>query len=147
MSPEPWILLVEDTADDEELTLLALEDAGVKNEIRVARDGVEALEALFGPEEGPAPEPPILVLLDLRLPKIDGLDVLRQIRRVKRTRTLPVVILTSSDLDEDVTRSYELGVNSYIRKPVEFTEFATAIRQVGLYWVILNRHSVKKEAT
>lgn len=139
MSREPWILLVEDTPDDEELTLLALEEAGVRNEIRVARDGAEALEALFAAAPAGSLELPGLVLLDLKLPKVHGFEVLSRIRQDERTRLLPVVVLTSSDLDEDVTRSYELGVNSYVRKPVEFSEFAAAIRQVGLYWVLLNR--------
>ena len=139
MSRDPWILLVEDTPDDEELTLLALEEAGLRNEIRVARDGAEALEVLLGEAgQGPA-DLPGLVLLDLKLPKVDGFEVLERIRRDERTSLMPVVVLTSSDLDEDVTRSYELGVNSYVRKPVEFGEFASAIRQVGLYWVLLNR--------
>lgn len=147
MNREPWILLVEDTPDDEELTLLALEEAGVRNEIRVARDGVEALEALFGRSGAADPRLPGLVLLDLKLPKVNGFEVLERIRQDERTRLLPVVVLTSSDLDEDVTRSYELGVNSYVRKPVEFAEFAAAIRQVGLYWVLLNRAPERREGS
>jgi two-component system response regulator len=139
VSRDTWILLVEDSSDDEELTLLALDEAGVRNEIRVARDGAEALDVLFDSTEPDRGGLPGVVLLDLKLPKLDGFEVLQRIRADGRTRHLPVVVLTSSSLDEDVTRSYELGVNSYVRKPVEFAEFAAAIRQVGLYWVLLNR--------
>lgn len=145
MSLEPWILLVEDTPDDEELALLALDDAGVTNEIRVARDGVEALAALFDAHGG-VHRPPAFVMLDLKLPKLDGFEVLTRIRRDERTRTLPVVILSSSGLDSDVTRAYELGVNSFVSKPVEYSEYAAAIRQVGLYWVNLNRAPGKRES-
>jgi len=127
-----WILLCEDNPDDEELALLALEEAGVANEVRIARDGVEALEAFAGGDL------PIVVLLDLKMPRLDGFQVLERLRADPRTRLLPVVILTSSDLDEDVVRGYELGVNSYVRKPVEFSEFAAAVRNLGLYWSLLN---------
>lgn len=136
------ILLVEDNPDDEELTLMALKEAGVQNDIDVARDGAEALEYLLGSEdgEGTRPKPlPALVVLDLMLPKVNGFEVLERIRRTQRTKYVPVVILTSSDTDDDVARSYRLGVNSYVRKPVEFTEFIAAVRQVGLYWVLLNK--------
>jgi two-component system response regulator len=135
------ILLVEDNPDDEELTVMSLRDAGIGNPIEVARDGVEAVNYLLSSEtnvRGAKPNP-MLVILDLKLPKIDGFQVLARIRASDRTRTLPVVILTSSDVDEDVARSYALGVNSYVRKPVEFSEFAAAVRQLGLYWMLLNQ--------
>jgi len=138
------ILLVEDNPDDEELTLMALKDAGVQNVVHVARDGAEALAYLFGSEEGESSERqplPTLILLDLMLPKVNGFEVLEKIRETERTKYIPVVILTSSDADADVARSYQLGVNSYVRKPVEFTEFVGAVRQVGLYWVLLNKAS------
>jgi CheY-like chemotaxis protein len=138
------ILLVEDNPDDEELTLMALKDAGVQNVVHVARDGAEALAYLFGAEEGEASQRqplPTLILLDLMLPKVNGFEVLEKIRETERTRYIPVVILTSSDADADVARSYQLGVNSYVRKPVEFSEFVNSVRQVGLYWVLLNKAS------
>lgn len=128
------ILLVEDDPDHELLTIRALKKSNVANEVRVARDGEEALKLLFG-EEGIQPQ---VILLDLKLPKIDGLEVLRQIRQNDVTRMLPVVILTSSDEERDVVGSYQLGVNSYIRKPVNFTDFAEATRQLGMYWLVLN---------
>lgn len=137
MSTKPWILLVEDTPDDEELALLALEEAGVRREVRVARDGAEALEALFA--ESPTTAKPCLVLLDLKLPKVDGFEVLERIRAAERTRLLPVVVLSSSDLEEDIRRSHLLGVNSYVRKPVDYGEFVEAMRLIGKYWVLLNR--------
>ncbi|HEX2657469.1 MAG TPA: response regulator [Polyangia bacterium] len=132
------ILLVEDNPDDEELTVMALKGAGVHNEIRVARDGAEALEYLLGSERQPALESPALVILDLKLPKMNGFQVLEKARAVERLRRLPVVVLTSSDTDEDVVRSYDLGANSYVRKPVAFAAFATAVKQLGLYWLLLN---------
>jgi len=138
------ILLVEDNPDDEELTLMALKEAGVQNVVHIARDGAEALAYLFGTEDGETSrrQPlPTLILLDLMLPKVNGFEVLEKIRETERTRYIPVVILTSSDADADVARSYRLGVNSYVRKPVEFTEFVGAVRQVGLYWVLLNKAS------
>lgn len=132
------ILLVEDNPDDEELTVMALKGAGLHNEILVARDGAEALEYLVGSDKRPSLEAPALVILDLKLPKMNGFEVLERMRATERLRRLPVVVLTSSDTDEDVVRSYELGANSYVRKPVAFAAFATAVRQLGLYWVLLN---------
>ncbi len=128
------ILLVEDDPDHEMLTIRALKKSNIANEVRVARDGEEALTALFGS----APARPQLILLDLKLPKVEGLEVLRRIREHESTRMLPVVVLTSSDEERDVVRSYKLGVNSYIRKPVNFTDFAEATRQLGMYWLVLN---------
>ena len=132
------ILLVEDDSDHEILTIRALRKANIANEIRVARDGEEALDLLFGSGDQVLKTSPQVVLLDLKLPKIDGLEVLRRIRENERTQMLPVVVLTSSDEESDVVRSYRLGVNSYIRKPVNFTEFAEATRQLGMYWLVLN---------
>lgn len=131
------ILLVEDNPDDEELTLLAFRKNNIANTIHVACDGAEALEFLFGEEGQKAPLPSI-VLLDLNLPKVDGLEVLRRIRSEERTRLLPVVILTSSKEDRDRFDSYSLGCNSYVRKPVSFAEFVEAARQLGLYWLLIN---------
>jgi len=128
------ILLVEDDPDHELLTIRALKKANIANAIHVARDGSEAIDVLFGPD-GLRPQ---VILLDLKLPKIDGLEVLRRIRESEATRMLPVVVLTSSDEERDVIRSYQLGVNSYIRKPVNFTDFAEATRQLGMYWLVLN---------
>lgn len=128
------ILLVEDDPDHELLTIRALNKSNVANDVRVARDGEEAIQMLFGPD----PIKPQLILLDLKLPKVEGLEVLRRIRENPSTRTLPVVALTSSDEDRDLIRSYQLGVNSYIRKPVNFTDFAEATRQLGMYWLVLN---------
>jgi CheY-like chemotaxis protein len=128
------ILLVEDDPDHELLTIRALKKSNLANDIRVAHDGEEALGLLFG--EGAIR--PQVVLLDLKLPKVDGLEVLRRIRQTDATRLLPVVVLTSSDEERDVVRSYQLGVNSYIRKPVNFTDFAEATRQLGMYWLVLN---------
>src|SRR5713226_3173294 len=135
------ILLVEDNPDDQTLTLRALKKNNIRNEIVVAHDGVEALDYLYG--EGfhagrDISRMPDLILLDLKLPKLDGLDVLRRIRADERTRLLPVVILTSSIEDQDRIASYGLGANSYVRKPVNFNEFIEAVRQLGLYWLILN---------
>ncbi len=129
------ILLVEDNADDEQLTLRAMRQSDVPNIIRVARDGAEALEALFGTGS----RLPDLVLLDLKLPKVSGLEVLQRIRSEEATKTLPIVILTSSDEERDIVESYNLGANSYIRKPVDFDEFIDAVRQLGLYWLSMNR--------
>ena len=135
------ILLVEDDPDHVELALRALQKHGVANHIEVARDGAEAIEALFGDPARPLPQ---VVLLDIKLPKINGLEVLRRIRSGERTRFLAVVILTSSDEEQDLMRSYELGVNSYVRKPVDFTEFTEAARRVGVYWLLLNLSPPKK---
>jgi CheY-like chemotaxis protein len=129
------ILLVEDDPDHELLTLRALRKSNVANVVQVARDGEEALNVLLG-ENAIQPQ---VVLLDLKLPKIDGLEVLRRIRGNESTRVLPVVVLTSSDEESDVIRSYELGSNSYIRKPVNFSDFAEATQQLGMYWLVLNQ--------
>jgi two-component system response regulator len=137
MSPPP-ILMVEDDADDLELTQLALRDAKVANPLIVARDGVEALALLFGDGPDASPLRPVVILLDLKLPRVDGLQVLERIRGDARTRDLPVVVLTSSDEEEDRHRSYALHVNSYVRKPVDFDRFQAAVRQLGLYWTVLN---------
>ncbi|MDG5767492.1 response regulator [Balneolales bacterium ANBcel1] len=133
------ILLVEDNPDDIELTLMALEQSNILNEVVVAEDGEKALELLL-PDNGGAPdnELPAVVLLDLNMPKVGGLEVLRRVRKNERTRKLPVVILTSSKEDQDIIRGYELGANSYIRKPVDFENFVEAVRQLGLYWLVLN---------
>jgi two-component system response regulator len=135
------ILLVEDNPDDEALTLRALNKNNIKNKVIVTRDGVEAIDFLqcTGPyaERNPR-EMPQFVLLDLKLPKIDGLEVLRLIRENPKTRMLPVIILTSSKEEQDLIRSYNSGANSYVRKPVDFTEFVEAVRQLGLYWLVLN---------
>jgi DNA-binding response OmpR family regulator len=128
------ILLVEDDPDHELLTIRALKKSQIANEVRVARDGEEAIDLLLGEK----PVRPQVVLLDLKLPKVDGLEVLRRIRADDATKMLPVVVLTSSDEERDVVRSYQLGVNSYIRKPVNFTDFAEATRQLGMYWLVLN---------
>ncbi len=128
------ILLVEDDPDHELLTIRALKKSNIANEVRVARDGEEAIELLFGEN----PIQPQVILLDLKLPKVDGLEVLRRIRESDRTRMLPVVVLTSSDEERDLIRSYQIGVNSYIRKPVNFNDFADATRQLGMYWLVLN---------
>jgi two-component system response regulator len=136
------ILLVEDNPDDEALTLRALRKANVRNEVVVARDGVEALDYLLGTGAHAGRDTrdvPQVVLLDLKLPRLDGLDVLRRLRADERTRLLPVVILTSSTEEEDRIAGYELGANSYVRKPVEFSQFADAVRQLGLYWLLLNQ--------
>jgi two-component system, response regulator len=135
------ILLVEDNADDEDLTLRALEKNNIRNEVVVARDGVEALDYLFGRNQFEGRNInllPQVVLLDLKLPKIDGLGVLKALRENPNTKLLPVVILTSSKEDQDMIQGYNLGANSYVRKPVDFNEFTEAVRQLGLYWLILN---------
>ena len=131
------ILLVEDNIDDEELTLRSLKQCNLANEIVVARDGVEALEYLHGASAGVA-QLPAVVILDLKLPKIDGLGVLKRIREHARTRTLPVVVLTSSAEDSDILATYDLGGNSYVRKPVKMDDFTRATAQLGLYWTIVN---------
>ena len=139
--PDRVILLVEDNPDDEALAIRALQRNNIMNEVVVARDGVEALDYLFatGAHEGrDATALPQVVLLDLKLPRIDGLEVLRQIRSDDRTKRLPVVVLTSSTEDQDLMDSYDLGANSYIRKPVDFDQFVEAVRQLGMYWLVLN---------
>jgi CheY-like chemotaxis protein len=136
------ILLVEDNADDEALTIRALRRNNVANEVVVARDGAEALDYLFarGAHAGREVEVlPEVVLLDLKLPKVDGLEVLRLVREEARTKYLPVVILTSSDEERDLVEGYRLGANSYVRKPVDFTEFSQAVGNLGLYWLLLNQ--------
>jgi len=134
------ILLVEDNPDDVALTMRALKSHNMTNDVVVAQDGVQALEYLFGAEGGAGPaELPAVVLLDLKLPKVNGLEVLQRIRADERTRLLPVVILTSSDEERDVIDGYRLGANSYVRKPVDFVEFTAAAKQLGLYWLLMNR--------
>lgn len=135
------ILLVEDNPDDEALTIRALQRNDITNEVFVARDGVEALDYVFatGSHSGrDVNDLPKLVLLDLKLPRTDGLEVLRRIRADDRTKRLPVVVLTSSKEDQDLIDSYNLGANSYIQKPVDFTQFTEAVRQLGQYWLVLN---------
>ena len=139
---EKTILLVEDNPNDEELTLRALRKASIANEVFVARDGQEALDFLFGEGKYAGREPttmPAVVLLDLKLPKLDGIDVLQRIRADPRTKLVPVVVLTSSSEDEDMVRSYQSGANSYVRKPIEFSAFANAVTQLGMYWVLINQ--------
>ncbi|BCS54805.1 response regulator [Geobacter sp. SVR] len=138
---DKMILLVEDNPDDELLVLRALKKANVLNQVIVAHDGAEALDYLFGTgvyAGRDINDTPAITLLDLKLPKIDGLGVLRRIRADERLGRLPVVVLTSSREQEDILKSYELGANSYVRKPVEFNSFADAVRQLGLYWLVLN---------
>lgn len=135
------ILLVEDNPDDVALTMRALNKNNIANEVIVAKDGVEALDYLFGTgayDSRDASKTPAVVLLDLKLPRIDGLEVLEHIRKDERTKLTPVVILTSSKEEQDLIRGYRLGANSYIRKPVDFIQFSEAVRQLGLYWLILN---------
>ena len=131
------MLLVEDNPNDEELTLHVLRKYKLANRIQIVRDGAEALNFLFG--EGN--QIPKLILLDLKLPKVNGLEVLRHIKSDARTKTIPVVVLTSSQEDRDLTDCYDLGVNSYIAKPVDFTQFTEAVRQLGLYWLLLNQQA------
>ena len=141
MMNQRTILLVEDNADDEALTLRALNKNKVANEIVVVRDGAEALDYLFcrGKYEGRNPhELPQITLLDLKLPKVDGLEVLKQVRANPITKMLPIVILTSSNEEQDLVKAYTNGANSYVRKPVDFNEFVDAIGKLGLYWLILN---------
>jgi two-component system response regulator len=138
---ERVILLVEDNADDEALTIRALNKNNITNKVVVARDGVEALDYLFGtgPYDGrDTSEQPELILLDLKLPKMDGFEVLKKLRADERTKLLAVVILTSSKEQQDVLNGYGLGANSYIRKPVDFQQFVDAVLQLGLYWLVLN---------
>jgi len=142
------ILLVEDNPDDEALTLRALKKNNIRNEVIIAHDGVEALDYLFGTgtyEGRDTRIMPQIILLDLKLPRLDGLEVLRRLRSDKRTRLLPVVILTSSKEEMDLINGYSLGANSYIRKPVDFPQFTEAIRQLGLYWLVLNESPPNQE--
>ncbi len=139
MSDTRSILLVEDNPDDQKLVIRSLRRSKIANEIKVARNGEEALDILFS--DAPLPT---LVLLDIKLPKIDGLEVLRRIRASDRTRLLPVVILTSSSEERDIFDSYHLGANSYVRKPVEFDQFAEAVTQVGMYWLLVNEPTSKR---
>lgn len=135
------ILLVEDNPDDEALTMRAFKKSHLANDVIVARDGVEALDYLFGTgayEGRDVADKPHLILLDLKLPRLDGMDVLERIRSDERVKLIPVVVLTSSREQEDLVRSYALGANSYIRKPVDFNQFVHAVQQLGLYWLVLN---------
>jgi len=141
LSHQKVILLVEDNPVDEELTIMAFEKNNITNEIVVARDGAEALDYLFATgqyENRDVNEKPQLVLLDLKLPKVDGLEVLQEIRENESLKRIPVVILTSSKEQQDLINAYNLGTNAYVRKPVDFTEFAEAVKQLGLFWLILN---------
>ena len=141
MLSDKVILLVEDNPDDEALTLRALQKNNILNQVVVARDGVEALDYLFGTGAYAGRDTriqPQIVLLDLKLPRVDGLEVLRQMRADPRTSTQPVAILTTSNEDRDILSSYQLGANSYIRKPVDFEQFIEAVRQLGMYWLVLN---------
>jgi len=131
------ILLVEDNPDDVTLTMRALKSHNITNDVVVAQDGVEAIDYLFGAKA--KADLPAVVLLDLKLPKINGMEVLQRIRSEERTRLLPVVILTSSDEERDIIDGYSLGANSYVRKPVDFVEFTKAAQQLGLYWLLMNR--------
>jgi two-component system response regulator len=140
------ILLVEDNADDVDLTVRAFKKNKISNSVIVARDGQEAIDQLYGDKSG---EPllqnlPEVVLLDLNLPRVSGIEVLKRIRKESRTRYLPVVILTTSSEEKDIAESYKLGANSYIRKPVDFHEFMEAVRELGLYWLVLNRNYRKE---
>jgi two-component system, response regulator len=136
-APDAPILLVEDNPDDEALTLRAFKRSNVVNDVEVVRDGQEALDYLFGNGE-PAKRTPAMILLDLKLPKVDGLEVLKQVRAHPVTKLIPVVILTSSHEELDLIDTYGHGANSYVRKPVDFTQFAESVRQLGLYWLVVN---------
>ncbi len=141
MTPRKALLLVEDNPDDEELTLLALEQGGITNEVIVAHDGVEALDYLFGTgiyAQRDTSIMPALILLDIQLPRINGLEVLHRLRSDDRTKLLPVVILTTSNEQQDLINSYTLGCNSYIRKPVDYDRFLIAMQQLGMYWLLIN---------
>jgi two-component system, response regulator len=142
MKNEVEILLVEDNPHDAELTLRALKKRNMANHVMWVKDGAEALDCLFGPSADAGPTPnhtPKVILLDLKLPKVDGLEVLRRLKGDARTKNIPVVVLTSSREEQDIVKSYQLGVNSYIVKPVEFESFSEAVAQLGLYWLLLNQ--------
>ncbi|HZR58942.1 MAG TPA: response regulator [Terriglobales bacterium] len=146
-SLESDILLVDDSPDDTDLALMALRKENLANRIVIARDGEEALNFLFcsGAYSGRSfDNPPKVVLLDLKLPKIDGLQVLQKIRNDPRTRSIPVVILTSSKEEQDIVKGYSLGVNSYVQKPVDFDQFRSAVRSLGLYWLVVNQPPISK---
>lgn len=140
MTKDMPILLVEDSEDDQMLIVRSLKKSGIMNTVVVAKDGVEALDYLFtnGGQDGKPPLRPAVILLDIKMPRVGGLEVLERIRANKATRTLPVVILTSSDEEQDKARSYEIGANSYVRKPVDFDAYTTAISSVGAYWLRIN---------
>ena len=149
MRQEAIILLVEDNPDDQDLTRRALQQHQIANQVVVANDGVEALDYLFGTGLYAGRDTrvmPQVILLDLKLPKIDGLEVLRRLRADERTRLLPVVVLTSSDEEQDLVASYNLAANSYVRKPVDFHEFREAVQQLGLYWLLLNQPAPSRRA-
>ncbi len=150
MEEKRAILLVEDNPDDVELTLRALKQYYVKNQINVVRDGAEALDYLFATgayADRDTTTMPAVVILDLKLPKVDGLEVLQRMRGDKRTKLVPVVVLTSSNEEQDMVNSYKFGANSYIRKPVDFTRFVEAARQLGLYWLVINEPPPKIRRT
>ena len=139
---EKVILLVEDNPDDEELTIRTLRKNNILNNVVIAHDGIEALDYLFCTgkyKKRDAGVMPVIIMLDIKLPKVGGLEVLKRIRRDKRTKLLPVVILTSSDEERDLIESYQLGANSYVRKPVDFDQFQKAVQQLTLYWLLLNK--------
>ncbi len=147
---ERTILLVEDNSDDAELTLRALRRHNIKNEVSVVRDGEEALDYLFATgtySNRDTTIMPAVVILDLKLPKVDGLEVLQRMRADERTKLVPVVILTSSNEEQDMVNSYKFGANSYVRKPVDFTQFVEAVRQLGLYWLVINEPPPKIRRT
>jgi two-component system response regulator len=143
---EKVVLLVEDNPDDVDLTLRSFKKHHIANQVVVSKNGADALDYLLckGPYAGREPGNPIVVLLDLKLPKVDGIEVLRQIRSNERTKTIPVVILTTSNEERDKAASYELNANSYVRKPVDFDQFMEATRQLGLYWLVLNEPAPEK---
>ena len=144
------ILLVEDNPDDVELTLRALKQYNIRNEIAVVRDGAEALDYLFATgaySDRDTTTMPAVVILDLKLPKVDGLEVLQRMRADERTKTVPVVILTSSTEEQDMVNGYKFGANSYVRKPVDFTQFVESARQLGLYWLVINEPPPKIRRT